>query len=123
MLCMAMIQSHFDYACNMWYRGLNKCYKIKLQTAQNKIARFIFNEHNRFHVDASVLKNLKWLNVKCRVDYLTLCQMYSIYYHQAPEYMYFFKTVEEQHNHFTRNSLMSFVLPKVMSNGSHGFHF
>ena len=40
LLCNAMIQPFFDYACNAWYPNLNKNLKTRLQAAQNKCIRF-----------------------------------------------------------------------------------
>lgn len=37
---MAVIQCQFDYACSLWYSGLNKALK-KVDIMQNKIIRFI----------------------------------------------------------------------------------
>ena len=36
LLCNALIQPHFDYACSAWYTNLNKNLTKKLQIAQNK---------------------------------------------------------------------------------------
>ena len=41
LLVSALIQCHFDYACTSWYSGLTK--KSRLQVAQNKVIRFMFN--------------------------------------------------------------------------------
>ena len=32
LLCNALIQPHFDYACSVWFPNLNKKFKTKLQT-------------------------------------------------------------------------------------------
>ena len=40
LLCNAMIQPFFDYACNAWYPNLNKNLKTRLEAAQNKCIRF-----------------------------------------------------------------------------------
>ena len=40
LLCSALIQPHFDYACAAWYPNLNKKYRNKLQVLQNKCIRF-----------------------------------------------------------------------------------
>ena len=40
LLCNAMIQPSFDYACNAWYPNINKKSKMRLQAAQNKCTRF-----------------------------------------------------------------------------------
>ena len=36
LLCNAIIQPFFDYACNAWYTNINKKSKMCLQAAQNK---------------------------------------------------------------------------------------
>ena len=40
LLCNALIQQHFDYACTEWYPNLNKKLKNKIQSTQNKRVRF-----------------------------------------------------------------------------------
>ena len=39
LLCNALIQLHFDYACTAWYQNLSKKLKDKLQVTQNKCIR------------------------------------------------------------------------------------
>ena len=65
---MSLIQCHFDYACSVWYPGLSKVLKNKLQVTQNKIVRFILNMDSRAHVGTEVFKSLGWLPVSKRVD-------------------------------------------------------
>ena len=43
LLCNALIQPHFDYACSAWYPNLNNRLKLKLQILQNKCIRFCLN--------------------------------------------------------------------------------
>ena len=40
LLCNAMIQTLFEYACNAWYPSINENLKVRLQAAQNKCTRF-----------------------------------------------------------------------------------
>ena len=47
LLCNAMIQPFFDYACNAWYPNINKKSKIRLQAAQNKSIRFCLKLNDR----------------------------------------------------------------------------
>ena len=47
LLCNALIQPHFDYACSAWYPNLNKGLKKKLQITQNKCMRFCLQLGNR----------------------------------------------------------------------------
>ena len=50
MLCNALIQPHFDYACSAWYNNLNRNLTTKLQIAQNKCIRFCLGLDNRTRV-------------------------------------------------------------------------
>ena len=43
LLCSALVNPHFEYACNAWYRSVNAKVKNKLQTAQNKMIRYLLN--------------------------------------------------------------------------------
>ena len=47
LLCNAMIQPFFDYACNAWYPNINKKLKTRLQAAQNKCIRFCLKLDDR----------------------------------------------------------------------------
>ena len=40
LLCNALIQPYFDYACSAWYPNLTKKLKNRIQTFQNKCIRF-----------------------------------------------------------------------------------
>ena len=50
LLCNALIQSHFDYASSAWYPNLNKKFKRKLPTVQNKCIRYCPQLDNRSHI-------------------------------------------------------------------------
>ena len=50
LLCNALIQPHFDYACSAWYPNLNKKFKSKLETAQNRCIRYCPQLDNRSHI-------------------------------------------------------------------------
>ena len=50
MLSTALLQPHFDYACNAWYRSLDTVVKNKLQTAQNKIIEYLLKYDCRHHI-------------------------------------------------------------------------
>ena len=122
MLCSALLQAHFDYACNSWYRGLQKKLKDKLQTTQNKVIRYVLNYHCRQHIGFKDFLRIGWMNVKSRVDYLALNLMYNIFNRTAPSYMMSglkFKC----HNHKTRCSDYSYFVPSVKTQGSVIFNY
>ena len=50
LLCNALIQPHFDYACSAWYPNLNNRLKSKLQILQKKCIRFCLNLDSKAHI-------------------------------------------------------------------------
>ena len=66
LLCNALIQPHFDYACPAWYPNLKKALKTKLQTAQN--IRFCLLLGNREHIGIDKFEQINWLNTKDRFE-------------------------------------------------------
>ena len=50
LLCNALIQPHFDYACVAWYPLLNKRQSKRIQIAQNKCIRYCLNLDNKAHI-------------------------------------------------------------------------
>jgi hypothetical protein len=67
MLCNALIQPHFDYACSAWYPNLCKGLKAKLQIAQNKCIRFCLFLDNRKGIRYRYFEKINWLPVFERV--------------------------------------------------------
>ena len=50
LLCNALIQSHFGYACSAWYSNRNKKLKNKIQTTQNKCVRICLSLDKMAHI-------------------------------------------------------------------------
>ena len=69
LLCIALIQSHFEYGCFSWFPLLKKKLKLKLQKVQNKCIRFCQNLPPRSHINPSHFRNINWLPVSDRVEY------------------------------------------------------
>ena len=46
----AIIQPHFDYDCSNWCSNLNKKFKCKLRSIQNKWIRFCLYRNSRSHI-------------------------------------------------------------------------
>ena len=63
LLCNALIQSHFDYACTVWYPNLTKKLKDKLQVTQNKCIRFCLKLKCRKHASNGHFQKLNWLRI------------------------------------------------------------
>ena len=79
-----------------------KVLQKKLQTFQNRCIRFIENFDSRKHIDVNNFDKLNWMNVKYRIDYLTLSQVYNIVIRKCPSYM--IDLIEfKSHSHCTRS--------------------
>ena len=68
LLCNAMIQPFFDYACNAWYPNLNKNLKTRLQAAQNKCIRFCLKLGDRTSIKVKEFEKINWLPIQDRVN-------------------------------------------------------
>ena len=47
LLCNALIQPYFEYACSAWHPNLNQKFRNKLQTVQSKCIRYCLEINNR----------------------------------------------------------------------------
>ena len=63
LLCNALIQPHFDYACIAWYPNLSKKLKDKLQVTRNKCIRFCLKLQSREHISNDHFHKLDWLPI------------------------------------------------------------
>ena len=63
LLCNALIQPYFDYACSVWYPNLNEKFKKKLQTLQNKCVHFCLQLGTKTHIGITEFKQINWLHV------------------------------------------------------------
>jgi len=72
---MSLIQCHYDYVFCIWYKGLNKVLKTKLQTTQNELIRLVLDLESTAHLSKEHFELLNWLPVNSRVDHLTLCHV------------------------------------------------
>ena len=79
LLCNTLIQPHFDYACSVWYPNLNKKFKTKLQTLQNKCVRFCFQLDNRGHTGMTEFTNINWLPVDYRFRQCLAANVFKLF--------------------------------------------
>ena len=79
MLCNALIQPHFDYACQAWYLNLTKTLSTKIQCAQNKCVRFcaILNSHT--HLDKKHFEEINWLPIQERTNQRVCASVYKCF--------------------------------------------
>ena len=57
LLCSALVNPHFEYAYNAWYRSVNAKVKHKLLTAQHKMIRYLLKYGCRMHIVLVTLRN------------------------------------------------------------------
>jgi hypothetical protein len=124
LLVSALIQCHYDYACSTWYSGLSAKTTHRLQTAQNKIIRYVLGLNPRSHLGYEEFRKVGWLPVKYRVDQIKLNHMHKIVGGNCPDYMKEgMVMLRSMHNHNTRHSAMNFSLPNMGSNGQNSFQY
>ena len=87
LLCNALIQPHFDYACSAWYPFLSKKYKTRLQTLQNKCMRFCLHLDSRAHIGYREFKEMKWLPVNDRFHQCIGTAAFKFLKGKSPAYM------------------------------------
>ena len=63
LLCNALIQPHFNYACSAWYPNLTKKLKNRIQTSQNKYIRFCLQLDKMTHISHKKFEILNWFSV------------------------------------------------------------
>ena len=105
LLCNAIIQPHFDYACSVWYPNLNKKFKTTLQTLQYKCVRFCL------HIGITEFKKINWLPVDYRFRQCLAANVFKFFDDIYPLYMkdVFDKSCMSQAS--TRNSTMKLSQP------------
>ena len=67
LLCNALIQLHFDYACSAWY--LTKKLKHRIQITQNKCIVFCLQLDKLKHISHEEFERLNWSTVTDRFKY------------------------------------------------------
>ena len=86
LLCNALIQPHFDFACAAWYSNLNQGFQNKLRTFQNKCIRFCLQLNNRTHIGAEQFRAINWLNVSDRFKQCVSASIFKFYHDKSPTY-------------------------------------
>ena len=98
LLCNALIQPHFDYACSAWYINLKKSFKTKLQVMQNKCIRFCLKLGKRTHIGAKEFNYLNWLPVEQRFHQCLCVNIFKYFNDVCPLYLKdIFQPMERTH--------------------------
>ena len=116
MLCNAIIQPHFDYACLTWYSGLTIALKNKIQIMQNKCIRFCLSLGNFIHIGPNELKKINWLNTNDRFVQCVCSAAFNFFHQNCPDYMSEIFHTAFQGNIGTRSSFLKLQQPLRKTN-------
>ena len=86
LLCNALTQSHFDYACSAWYPNLSKKLKNRIQTLQNKCIRFCLQLDKMSHMSQKEFETINWLPIKERYNQCVNSVAFKYFSNQCPHY-------------------------------------
>ena len=87
LLCNALIQPHFDYACTARYPNLCNNLKNKIQTTQNKCVRFCLNLDKMTHTSQNEFEKLNWLPISNRINQCILSTTFKFVNDMGPNYL------------------------------------
>ena len=87
MLCNALIQPHFDYACSTWYPNFNVKLKKTLQETQTICIRFCLKLDKMHHISEEDFKTINWLPVDQRVQQSLNVTVFKYVNNACPYYM------------------------------------
>ena len=68
LLCNALIQPHFNYACSAWYPNHSKKLKNRIQTSQNKCIRLCLQLDKMWHISQREFETINCLPIKERYN-------------------------------------------------------
>ena len=87
LLCNALIQPRFDYACTARYPNLNKKLKNKIQSIQNKCVWFCLNLDKMAHLSQNEFEKLNWLPISDRINQCVLSATFKFINGIGPNYL------------------------------------
>ena len=108
LLCNAMIQPFFDYACPAWYPSLRKDLQKRLQVSQNNCVRFCLQLDKKTRIGVAEFKEINWLNINDRFSQCVLSSIYKFFNSESPEYFNEIYFPAEPSNINTRSSFQRF---------------
>ena len=116
MLCNAIIQPHFDYACSAWYPNLNENLKKKIQIAQNKCIQFCLKLDKRHHASSKQFESINWLPVNKRVHQCINAITFKFVNNACPHYLNEVYEYAPQWRIESRSNFVKFKVPFQKTN-------
>ena len=86
LICNALIQSHFDYACSVWYPYVSKL-KTRIQTSRNKSIRFCRQLDWMSHISQKEFETIYWLPIQERYNQCRNSVAFKYFYNQCSHYL------------------------------------
>ena len=111
LLCNALIQPLFDYACTAWFSNLSKRLKLCLQTSQNKWIRFCLQSDKGSKICVKEFLQLNWLNVHDRYLQFIVSDIFKFQNYQCPDYFNEIFCPVAENGVITRSSNKKLKLP------------
>ena len=111
LLCNALIQPHFDYACSAWYPNLTKKLKHRIQTTQNKCMRFCLQLDKLKHISHEEFERLNWLPVTYRFKQCVNTIAFKYFNGKFPNYLNEAFDVAVNNNFQLRSSFQKLKCP------------
>ena len=85
LLCIALMQPHFDYACSVWYPNLSKKLKSRIQTSQIKCICFSLQLDKMSHISKRIWNNR--LPIKERYNQFVNSIAFKDFNNQCPHFL------------------------------------
>ena len=111
LLCNALIQPHFYYACSAWYPNLTKKLKHRIQTTQNKCVRFCQQLDKLKHISHEEFDRLSWLPVTYRFKQCVNAIVFKYFNEQCSNYLNEVFDVAIENNFQLRGSFQKLKCP------------
>ena len=87
LLCNALIQPRFDYACSAWYPNLSIKLKNRIQTLQNKCIHFCLHLDKMSHIYQKEFETIDCLPIKERYNQCVISIAFKYFSNQCPHYL------------------------------------
>ena len=113
LLCNALIQPHFDYACSSWYPSLTKKLKNRIQTSQNKCIRFCLQLDKMTHISHKEFETLNLLPVTERSNQCMNSIAFKYVNDQCHNYLNEVFQTAPENNIQTRGSFLKLNAPSA----------
>ena len=111
LLCNALTQPLFDYACRAWFPNLSKKQRLRLQGTQNKCMRFCLQLNKMSRICTKEFLELIWLNVHDRYLQFIGPDVFKFHNNQCPDYFHDVFCSVDDNGLATRSSVKNLKLP------------